>query len=199
MPVKFTPAPEVAAIATRLIPQHHLHLLACGVRVTYLFRDDSPKRAGKQVLGECKKISNLNAFLARADDGETEDDLAAGEAGEPFFVITIARPYWEVMSPSQREALVDHELCHALAEEDDEGNTKLSLRAHDVEEFGEIVQRHGLWQRDVERFAATCVRAQLALPLDGAPESTITINAGGREVTMTSSEFAVATRQLARP
>lgn len=59
-------------------------------------------------------------------------------------------------------ALLDHELCHAAPSLDDEtldvkyderGRPVWRVRKHNIEEFTEVVERHGLWKKDLERFA----------------------------------------------
>ncbi len=145
----FRPAPEVQAIADELIPKYHKHLLDFSVRVEYVFIDKTPKSKGREIWGTCRKISNLPAFLANEQEGS-----------DPFFVITISEPVWDVLPPDKRVALVDHELCHASAEavqneDDDEADpVKLSINPHDLEEFTCIVRRHGLWRDDVEAFVS---------------------------------------------
>lgn len=145
MAVTYKEAPEVKEVADKLIPKYHQHLLDFNVRVDYLFIDKIPMKGGKEVWGSCRKITNLNAYLAK--------DKQSG--GDPFFVITIAQPVWDVLPPNDREALVDHELCHASAEattKDDEDVVKLSINPHDMEEFAAIVRRHGMWRDSIEEF-----------------------------------------------
>jgi len=141
---KFTPAPEVKEIAEELIPLHHSHLV--DARIEYVFTDTVGKRGSKQVWGTMRKISALPAYLAAdknsQNHGETDD----------FFVLTITKPIWEDLSYKQRVALVDHELCHAGVKLDDEGEAKLFIVPHDLEEFTCIVKRHGLWREDVKKF-----------------------------------------------
>lgn len=139
---------EVKKVAERIIPQFHAHLN--GVRIDYVFIDKAPKVKGKEVAGRARKVSGLNAFLAcKYEMPEAED----------FFVIEIAVPFWERYTAEQRIALIDHELCHCEIDED--GN--LTMRGHDLEEFAEIVKRHGLWDNDVETFAKVIATQ---LPLD---------------------------------
>lgn len=60
------------------------------------------------------------------------------------FRITIMDTVWQMLSPSMRIALMDHELCHF------ERNTTGSWkgRGHDYEEFHAIEARHGAWRND---------------------------------------------------
>ena len=144
---KYDPAPSVKAIADDLIPKYHPHLLDFSVKMEYRFVDKIPKKGGKEVWGSCRKISALPASLA-------QDNVD----GDPFFVIVISAPIWDVLPDDKRRALVDHELCHALAEynEDDENPAvKLSTKPHDLEEFSCIIRRHGMWRDDIKDFIET--------------------------------------------
>lgn len=156
MPVTYRPAPAVARVAADLIATHHDHL--DGVRIEYVFRSETAKTNGKAIWGKARKITGLNAFLASHDN---DDELPIDEETEDFFVIEIAEPVWAILGATERTALVDHELCHLTTEEDKDGDLKLKLRPHDLEEFVAIVRRHGLWRDDVENFAAA---VQMVLP-----------------------------------
>ena len=144
---KYRPAPEVKAIADDLIPKYHQHLIDFSVKIEYVFVDKTPKTKGIEVWGTCRKMTSLNAFLANQQEGS-----------DPFFVITISEPIWDILTPEKKIALVDHELCHAEAvasqdEDDDEADpVKISIRPHDLEEFSCIVRRHGLWRDGVKAF-----------------------------------------------
>lgn len=68
---------------------------------------------------------------------------------------------WDGLTTSQREALIDHELCHAAIVLDDDGQPKKDdrgrlvcrIKKHDMEEFRAVVERHGLWTADLEQIA----------------------------------------------
>lgn len=126
-----------------------------------------PDPDGRLTLGKCKKASDLDRELAAFD-----------------FVVLLNKDFWTGFSTTdeQRKALLDHELCHATVkydkdtgepEVDERGRTVYRLRKHDLEEFREIVERHGLYKRDLERFASAILRSkQGRLDLDppsGAP------------------------------
>jgi hypothetical protein len=151
----YRPASEVRRIATTLIPQHHIDL--CDVRIEYVFREEAAKKNGKIVLGTARKLTGLNAFLATETD---EAGIAHGDAD--FFVIEIAEDTWQKLNNHQRTALVDHELCHCQVEWSDDGVPTLKMRPHDLEEFRAIVDRHGLWQPDLEHMADVMASARAA-------------------------------------
>ena len=152
----FWNAKEVEDIAEVLIPKYHQHLIDFQVKLKYVFTNKTSKKGGKEVLGTCRKISGMNAFLSNSE-----------QEGEPYFVIIISKDVWDVLPPEKREALVDHELCHAGAEasqkEDTDGEeppVKLSVKPHDLEEFSCIVRRHGLWQDDIKDFVESAQKKE---------------------------------------
>jgi len=71
----------------------------------------------------------------------------------------------------QMAALLGHELCHCdvardkhgEAKEDERGRPIWRIRRHDIEEFDDVVDRHGCWESEIEHFA------KLALEDKGAP------------------------------
>lgn len=151
----YSQADAVKAIAAELVPLHHRHLI--GHRVEFVWRDTAAKKAGKVVLGRARKISGLNAFLAR------EDQTLEGEGVPDFFVIEIAEDEWGDLREPQRVALVDHELSHCAVMPDEDGLLKLSMAPHDCEEFCSVVERHGLWRPDVTAFVHAARAVQLEL------------------------------------
>ncbi len=152
--VTYKEAPEVKKIAEELIPKYHQHIVDFNVRVDYIFQDKIQMKGDKEVWGTCRKITNLNAYLAA--------DKQSG--GDPFFVITISEPIWDILPPDKRIALVDHELCHTSAEyqekDDEEPVLKLSCRPHDVEEFACIIKRYGTWRDDIQEFVKNAMNKE---------------------------------------
>lgn len=153
---------EVQKVAEGLIKNFHPHLN--GATIVYLFQNKRdratgaaviPISKGKPVLGQAKLVTGLNAFLV---SGATRTD---GDEIDPFFVLLITKPAWDRMKAAQRQALVDHELCH-FGIDDESG--KPTLIPHDLEEFNAIVRRHGLWEESVEQFFKSA--KQIPLPLD---------------------------------
>ncbi len=72
------------------------------------------------------------------------------------FILTFNYTAWQELSLAQRVALVDHELCHCDV---DLESGKPTIIHHDVEEFGAIVTRHGLWKPDIRTFALSVKHA----------------------------------------
>jgi Putative phage metallopeptidase len=108
---------------------------------------------GHKKLGMCRKATDLDRELAPYD-----------------FVVLLNEGFWTdpTVTDLQREALLDHELCHAEVARDKYGSSKrdanerlvFRIRRHDIEEFTCIGERHGLWKRDLEAFAAALRRSK---------------------------------------
>lgn len=144
---KFIDAPEVAEIAHDLLEEHHGHLAEA--RVYYLFRLGPWASKGDVVLGKAYKVSDRDKYLHGYD-----------------FLIVINKDYWPALTEEQRVALVDHELCHCSRGEDtSDGYPKWEIRNHTVEEFVEVIRRHGLWKEDVKRFIEVGIEANRQLTL----------------------------------
>lgn len=143
-------SPRIRDIAEELIDDHHPHLKDAKELIEYFTRDDS----GVDWLGKCKKCTSFERFLT----------------GKTFhiFIIELAFKAW----PTEKlKALIDHELCHIQrktgmeviepatgkiirkewAKKDDPDNWY--IREHDVEEFSDVIHRHGLWEHGIEKFA----------------------------------------------
>lgn len=125
----FEAADQPTQVARVLIRGLHPRLI--NAKIAYLFREKMARR-GRVRLGVAAKASSKIAYLAGY-----------------HFVLEFNWTAWRQLSPEQRIALVDHELCHC--ERDPESDAYL-VRHHDVEEFSEIVRRWGLWTPDLRGF-----------------------------------------------
>lgn len=127
---------EVHNIAQSLIDEHHPNLQ--GVPITYLMRCPTAKSNGAEVWGSTSKANAKQRALVKEDIQ---------------FIIELASEVWEHLGIFQKRALIDHELCHCGVEVDDEGEAKYSIRGHDIQEFSNIVKRHGKWNDTITYFA----------------------------------------------
>lgn len=126
-------APEhILALVKETIVRHHNRLRTANIAV--LMKDKATQKNGVYVLGtaavfpdKMKPLTNINYD----------------------FLVVLAEDTWIQLTPSEREALVDHELCHCEYDE----NSKPVVRAHDVEEFVEIIERHGFWRPSLRSMA----------------------------------------------
>jgi hypothetical protein len=157
MPVTFEKVDEdVLALMREAIDQWHPPLL--DARIGVVFRSEAQLKGDSKVLATISKVQKATAVLARLD-----------------YVLWISRPDWGNMPRAARLALLDHELCHAV--EDDNGNW--AIRDHDVEEFFEVIQRHGLWRRSLTQLGQVVAAAQARLPgLEDESDATIVLPTG---------------------
>lgn len=153
------PAPEAADVARQLM-QYHADLLK--VRVEFVFRNEAIRKDGQVTWGRAHKVTGFKAMLATADADRSD--------GCDFYVIELAHDVWKLLTPQQRLALVDHELCHLELSVTESGRRKLGMRPHDVEEFIEIIQRHGAWRPDITQLIAAAGPQQLRLIADSLDE-----------------------------
>jgi len=143
---------------------------------------------GQLVLGKCKKASDLDKQFHDQD-----------------FVIILNFEAWTIhLTPTQRTALMHHELEHAAASEDQNGNPKIDargrqmyrVRKHDLEEFQAIVKEYGCYKSDIESFVRAAVDSPKPptptlldnIPFDAekvAPEIERELRAQGHDVTVT--------------
>lgn len=130
-------------ILDKLVAAHHHHLHDARIALAwhYGWRADQD---GRIQLGKARKARELEYRLHGYD-----------------FVIELNHEAWNTaeFTEAQCFALIDHELCHCSVSTDPEGTRKTDkrtgrpawrIRKHDVEEFQEVVARHGTWKRDVE-------------------------------------------------
>jgi hypothetical protein len=168
-------ADAVRAVARELITEHHPHLLAANI--LYVFTDQRRKRCDRVRLGSAAKMNALQRFLASGFDGVEEG---------PNFIILIDSVLWAELTRDQRAALVDHELCHCavfvngiddagfkgwrrwtneLKPIDQWDDWRFGMRGHDIEEFGEVLFRHGFWKPDApEKKFGEIVALQTRIP-----------------------------------
>ena len=129
MALELSRAENLEQVCSRLIENFYPFLegsdVVCILRSSF-FQDD------KKCVARIEKISGLKAFLWSKRDG----------AQDSFFLIQLVAPIWNELSEPQQIAVLDHELCHI--ELDDETGF-INLRKHSIEEFPEIVERHGAY------------------------------------------------------
>ena len=138
-----------------LVYAHHDDLKVAKIALAWCLAWQ-PDVDGRVTLGQCKRASDLDRELAAFD-----------------FVILLRRAFWrnEQVTDAQRRALLDHELCHCARAQDKHGDPAVDergrpvwrTRRHNVEEFAEVVERHGMWTGDLER-VAIALRRQSAGP-----------------------------------
>jgi len=134
MPRTFEEAANVESIAQGLIPNYHAELATA--RIQYCFSSDCWSKNGREVWGKVQKLSGLNEYLIEKD-----------------FIITVALEKWNDLTEAQRTALVDHLLSRCTGEEDeDTGEYKWKVSDPEVQEFTDVLFRHGAWHEGLRDF-----------------------------------------------
>ncbi len=142
----------VYTTANELIDKHHEDLR--DARIAFAWNLSwQPDVDGRVQLGKMKLASDLDRELADFD-----------------LVVILSREFWRDpnVTDKQREALLDHELSHGALQraknlepiEDEKGRKCYRIRKHDIEEFSAVVDRHGVYQRDLEAFARALMRGR---------------------------------------
>lgn len=187
---------SVYAVMEALIRQHHEHLAKAKIAIAWRFGWKA-NSDGRVTLGQAKKGSDLDRELHGYD-----------------FVILLNHEAVNggSLDDKQIRALIDHELCHCQVSKDSNGGDKTDangrvvyrIRKHDIEEFREIVARHGCWKEELETFVGAALEAK-KLPLFDAPakvESPATLPLGtpaAAAAHTTKPEEAVASKKRGRP
>ena len=160
IPVQYDPAETVGELAKDLIRQYHPHLATC--KIAYLFKNKEIKSKGRLVVATTKKVSaDMHALCGY------------------HFLITIAYPTWNDLSDEIKRAALDHELEHCWVEDDEKtGETKYRILPHDVEEFGSVIQRHGLYTTNLVKLGSVVDNAEIP---DNLSKETVVYKLGNTE------------------
>jgi predicted metallopeptidase len=152
-PITYWRAAEVRAIADELIPQFHAHIDEMEVR--FIFKSKAGTSRGGHDWAYVRKVGGLTAYLARASELESiTGPRPPAPVAEPFFLMVVSHDVWTRLDGAQRIALIDHELCHICPDGE--------LRPHPVEEFPEVVRRHGVkWRPNLEELVEAAQQAPL--------------------------------------
>lgn len=113
---------DLLTLAEEVMDTHHKLLKRA--RIGFAFLSEAPTRKGRKVLAQVSLVPDAVEFHLQLD-----------------YLLWVARDEWDAMNGMERRAVLDHEFCHCDLKE----NGDWGLRDHDVQEFIEIIHRHGLW------------------------------------------------------
>jgi len=143
---------ELEEIAATVIKAHRPGLEIAAI--CYMFREVAAITDEKVVAGMCVRVDDRNYTIHSFD-----------------FVIEIAQDVWDEASVDFRVALMDHELGHVGIRYDEEGEPvrdpeterlKTYSKKHDIEEFEEVLERHGAYHKALREFLAAFARSKAA-------------------------------------
>lgn len=134
---------ELANLAATIIKAHR-PILAM-LKIAYLFREEATVTPdGKVVAGMAIRVDDRAWTLHRHDA-----------------MIEIARDVWLDATDEFKQALMDHELGHISIGMDEgrqpiidekTGRLKVRMKGHDLEEFDEVLERHGAYHKSLRNF-----------------------------------------------
>lgn len=131
---------EVIDLAKDVIEKWHPDLAEASI--AFVFRSEAPVTNGMITYGQAQRIKPEHQLLGLDHD----------------FLIWLAQDRWYGLTEAQKVALIDHELCHCMITA--KGEAK--LQPHDIQEFACIIERHGFWWPNPERFIEA---VQAAMPM----------------------------------
>lgn len=120
---------DVAELFKDLVSEHDLTYLL-DYNIKFLFNTKPRKRNGRRRLGSAEKCSPKNKAMHGYD-----------------FLIMLDYEFWH-HNEDKQAPLLYHELLHCSVKE----NGEPAMRAHDIEEFGEVVNAYGMWKQDIKHF-----------------------------------------------
>ena len=121
---------EIARRLIQTLPEFH-DIAESDVRIAYLSSQKEKKKNHKIIFAECNKVDEKYSWCCKYD-----------------FFIVVYEPNVIDFSEEQIEILIRHELHHVGIDYDGE-EIKYYVVPHDVEEFWEIINEHGLNWSDV--------------------------------------------------
>jgi hypothetical protein len=156
LPRLFAPAPELRdwlvdtfiAEAGKLHNPDHKHLLNADFQC--LWAASGYQKQGREVLGTAEEVTFRMSGWQRS---RQEQQFEQWFGYVPPFLLTFAADYCREADDAGACSLFEHELYHLGHKRDahtgelmfdKEGNPKLAIRGHDVEEFVGVVRRYGV-------------------------------------------------------
>ena len=154
---QYKSAPDADRIAASLLCTVHSDIAEFPVRC--IFQDENDLKGNHIVLANVRKVSGLQAFLSGTCPVEGLQEVLELDMNIEFvepndlILIVIGYPSWVGLDDKQREALIDHELCHVRTSFNERtGKATAKIIGHDVEEFYGVIQRHGDWKGEIKGF-----------------------------------------------
>ena len=132
---KWKAGEEIQQMINQLVGEAHPHLADIADQIVVIFKDKCSRKGGSPVLGKTSKAPAIIKVLGEADYE---------------FVIELGADCWNMLTPEQKIALLDHQLCFIGGEEDPKtAEMKYYLTTPDVFYFSQEIERHGSWRPDL--------------------------------------------------
>jgi hypothetical protein len=143
----------------------HYHLIDADI--AFLWAATAFTKQGRTVLGQAEEVMLRAGGWQKA---RIEQQLYEWFGRKPDFIITLAADFCMNCSDLEFCALVEHELYHIAQKTDEfgapeftrDGQPKLCMRGHDVEEFTGVVRRYGASEEVKQLIDAASQPAEVA-------------------------------------
>lgn len=171
--ISLTPANEIHKWVTEHVLNEggllhnpdHSHLLEANIR--FMWASSAFTKQGRTVLGQAEEVMMRTGGWQKA---RMEQQLYEWFGRKPDFIITLAADFCMNCSDLEFCALVEHELYHIAQKTDEfgapeftrDGQPKLCMRGHDVEEFTGVVRRYGASEEVKQLIDAASQPAEVA-------------------------------------
>lgn len=137
---------QIISSEGRLHNPDHGHL--ADADIAFLWAATAFTKKGRTVLGQAEEVMLRAGGWQKA---RMEQQMHEWFGRKPDFIITLAADFCMQCSDLEFCALVEHELYHIAQKTDEfgapeftrEGQPRLCMRGHDVEEFTGVVRRYG--------------------------------------------------------
>lgn len=124
----------------------HAHLIDADI--AFMWASSAFSKKGRTVLGQAEEVMMRAGGWQKA---RMEQQMYEWFGHKPDYIITLAADFCSQCSDIEFCALVEHELYHIAQDTDEfgapkftrDGQPKLCMRGHDVEEFVGVVRRYG--------------------------------------------------------
>lgn len=111
-------------------------IIEFGIGIGYIVSEESPERNGIKTFAECIAVKKDHQRQFNPHD----------------YLIKIYAPNVEYMNDIQKRILMEHELMHIRCYENNNGDLKISMNSHDVNDFRDIIEKYGVdWSKDVHQ------------------------------------------------
>lgn len=159
--IRFAPAADLLAwVRSTFIEEggalhnpDHAHLIDASIGM--LWASSGFVRQGKRVLGMAEDL-RLGVQGHAWRRARADQQLGEWFGWAPDFLITVDAFHWAECTDAEACALIEHELYHVAHKTDEfgqpayskDGQPKLGIAGHDVEEFVGVVRRYGVGDPD---------------------------------------------------
>ncbi|WP_029570144.1 putative metallopeptidase [Pantoea ananatis] len=156
---------QIISTEGRLHNPDHAHLAEADIG--FLWATSAFIKKGRTVLGQAEEVMMRAGGWQKA---RVEQQLYEWFGRKPDFIITLAADFCMNCSDLEFCALVEHELYHIAQKTDEfgapeftrDGQPKLCMRGHDVEEFTGVVRRYGASEEVKQLIDAASQPAEVA-------------------------------------